>query len=643
MPRNTISSKDHQEELEALNQGNQKNVSFYFSPEQIAGHNAFKEHETKLASFDEAFELESSSDESEVSGLFSDDESETSSIFSDDSRDQDWSNLAVYGQKLADALTQRHNDLDMNIARQRHAMKFADVKESIKQRGENKGFGIQIFSPKTTHGAEDQQRQALYHMRFKLNKELNFLNNTLLAFIYDHRNTATGTTQENAFFDEVASRRIENAIYKMHARLDKVVPTPLFQTSNQKVGQQLNNIADAILTIKGALLCEMENIADIHNTQTKVLNHALVHIINTTGPEERELAIAKYNDFKSEHNLAPKTVNSEAIQTIRAQLYNRRANLNEYLKDLQSKVNTFIETQQNSENADKPDNVFFNTAIANRIKNTMQSVQNKLDKTVPANNLSIENKLCQQISNIARGVLTIKGALLVEMGGFAEMLVTTDETTKDFTGVIVEMEPDEATLALGLYDQFKLDATLNESINRMSTVKSTSTEALHKERTLLAAELKSFQNELTKLPEQYEVQKREDAANNFNRFFGTGQKPEGHRMEAIERIQATAAQVQDKLNQIRPEYADMTAEEKLKSKINDLKNGIQAIKGSVLNEFTSIQGTVFASERSALHKILDKNYDLSNVKPYEKAQALKAFEALEKPEQEVEQTASLSA
>ncbi len=127
MPKKTFSNNTSQTELDELNQGNQKNVSFYFSPSQLQQHNASKNHEAKFARFDEQFDLESSDEEDDLSTILSEESDESSSITSSDFEVESWDDLVVYGEKLNNALS------DQNVASDRfnHARKFEAVKKNI--------------------------------------------------------------------------------------------------------------------------------------------------------------------------------------------------------------------------------------------------------------------------------------------------------------------------------------------------------------------------------------------------------------------------------------------------------------------------------------------------------------------------------
>ncbi len=327
----------------------------------------------------------------------------------------------------------------------------------------------------------------------------------------------------------------------------------------------------------------------------------------------------------------------------RPALYAQRANLNAYLNNVKNSVMRFISAHQQTDTHPTIANEFFKTTTAARLQNTINGVQAHLDSIVaqPAG-LRDEDRLRMQLRNISKAILTIKGAFVSE-SKIIGCTQKTDSTLENdaFVNIIAGMSPEEKVLSLDLYDDFKVEATLNESIDIISVNQQPHRANLYQQRANLVADLNSFQKELKQLPADYQKQKAIAASQNLNVFFGTGKAPLAHRLDAIDRILQTAALVGSQLDLIVTNVENTSHDEKLRGQIQNLKQGILAIKGAVITEFDSIKGSVFASERSSLHTVLNKNYALSDIKPIEKANAITAFKALEAPE--VEHTSSMSA
>lgn len=622
----------------------QKNVSFYFSPEQLAKHYAIEAHEKKMkARADYQMDLESSDDESEISTILEDsfelpdDESYASSIFSDDFDFEDWDDAVDHETRIREAVAKLKDEL----IKQLKASPFSAVKKQFKN--EVKDFGIQIFDAKQTASTQNHYRAHLYSLRADLNKDLNTLSDIIAKTIRTFSLLNNFKGPHDDFFKNTSAPRLQRTINDVYARLDTVVPQSNDTNSIQKLHQQLRNIREGILILKGAMLTEINTVAELQGPHADAVNEIFGVIAFDMNPLEKQEALDIFNDYKMTiHFNEPKSKDKSA-DALRTTLFNRRTTLNEYLASLKRDLMEFINTHQISDDLDNAETKFFSSATASRLINTLDSVQKNLDKNMVTDNLGIEYKLNTQIKNIAEAILTIKGAVISEVGTLNSLRATDGKANIKWTALLADLDRDGVNLACKLYDKFKVQCTLDESIDQMSNGTNASNAGLYKERAHLNAQLMSFKTELNQLHEQYVNQKKVAASNNLNRFFGTGTAADTNRAAAIERMKATAEAVVAQLDEIKPELADMSPETKLNAQINSLNAGIQVIKGAVINEFDKIQGTIFSAERSSLYQVLDKNYGLSKMSSKEKASALKALESFEKSQAEVEHASTLTA
>lgn len=159
--------------------------------------------------------------------------------------------------------------------------------------------------------------------------------------------------------------------------------------------------------------------------------------------------------------------------------------------------------------------------------------------------------------------------------------------------------------------------------------------ALDQERGALLVDLQGYQQLAKDLEGAYKSEKARRFNQGYMPSLFRNAEPAQHRLDAILKIQASVKAVEDNLEklEIYPEYFD--SEDQLmamKYQIHHLQQAILAIKGAALNEYNQINDSYMLRDpkNSALHTVLQKNFNCEKMEPEVKSQAEDAFKMLNK-------------
>ena len=159
--------------------------------------------------------------------------------------------------------------------------------------------------------------------------------------------------------------------------------------------------------------------------------------------------------------------------------------------------------------------------------------------------------------------------------------------------------------------------------------------ALDQERGALLVDLQGYQQLAKDLEGAYKSEKARRFNQGYMPSLFRNAEPAQHRLDAILKIQASVKAVENSLEklEIYPEYFD--SEDQLmamKYQIHHLQQAILAIKGAALNEYNQINDSYMLRDpkNSALHTVLQKNFNCEKMEPEVKSQAEDAFKMLNK-------------